>query len=253
MDNCVHRNFPKLVGSLTWMIVRIVSRELTMVSQVTMDADAGMLFSWQDPNPFGWRSTAVCPRWPQRLTVGKEAWWPTCFKIHWLFRYALCIFRRYYGNGKMWWLISQSSNQEERYMLPEEHLQAMAIPQIAECAGQEPFPHIRCPLTGTQKKSLAGKRFSAWLRWHCCPKCKARCRSLEREFMAPMSKHPLTKYRISIHRAEIYPKCDTNFHLKCIPAVFFKHGTWTWTCGKGYNLALETIIFGVYLNFKWCS
>ena len=48
------------------------------------------------------------------------------------------------------WLISQSSNQEERYMLPEEHL--LAIPQFAECAGQEPFPHIRCPLTGTQKK-----------------------------------------------------------------------------------------------------
>ena len=42
MDNCVHRNFPKLVGKLTWMIVRIVSRELTMVSQVTMDADAGI-------------------------------------------------------------------------------------------------------------------------------------------------------------------------------------------------------------------
>ena len=39
MDTCVHRNFPKLVGSLTWMIMRIVSRELTMVSQVTMDAD----------------------------------------------------------------------------------------------------------------------------------------------------------------------------------------------------------------------
>lgn len=59
-------------------------------------------------------------------------------------------------NGKMW-LISQSGNQEvERYMLPEEHLQAMAIPQFADCAGQEPFPHIRCPLTGTQKKSLAG-------------------------------------------------------------------------------------------------
>ena len=87
--------------------------------------------------------------------------------------------------------------------------------------GRSHFHTSDAHLPGTPKKSLAGKRFSGWLGWHSCPKCKARCRSLEREFMAPMSKHPLTKYRISIHRAEIYPKRDTNFHLKCIPDVFF--------------------------------
>ena len=96
MDNCVHRNFPKLVGSLTWMIVRIVSRELTMVSQVTMDADVGMLFSWQDPNPFGWRSTAAFDR-GERSVVANLLQNPLTFPLC-----SVYIFRRYYGNGKMW-------------------------------------------------------------------------------------------------------------------------------------------------------
>ena len=35
-------------------------------------------------------------------------------------------------------------------------MQIMGIPQFPECAGQQQFPHISCPLNATEKKSLAG-------------------------------------------------------------------------------------------------
>lgn len=65
-------------------------------------------------------------------------------------------------NGKCWVLRGCHHSFEERYLLGSEQLSIMAVPMEPEQAAGYTYPHIGCPLSDSNMRSLAGN--VSWLR-----------------------------------------------------------------------------------------